>query len=716
MKTIDTLDNRPFRHLITTIGALPTSFIDSMSYYEMLAWLCDYLEKTVIPAVNENAEVLKELQTAFVELKEYVDNYFANLDIQTEIDNKLDEMAESGQLADIIAAYLQLKGVLAFNTVADITDATNLVDGSFVKTYGYLRKGDGVYDIYKVRPVLTTDNIDGYNIVSITADPTLIAERLPQGKKVVVKMIATDDIADYLALTCDKTIILPEGITYTYTSPLFLNSNTTIDLNTSTIQFNISGTECGFFTYKLDDTFTGYNGNANITIKDGKILDGCISMLHNKNVTIENVEFETDNVRHTIQFAGCYNVIIRGCIFNGTLPVNDHGSESINIDPCNYGGQPYAPEDSPMFDMTPNSVVLIDNNTFKVATDPTLRNTNCVGTHGRDASGGLIAENVVISNNDFTTSYTSCINVADWKNVVIENNTCASTARFIIRRGSIDGMTVHNNSANVTISFFSTAGNSYPVTNVQFTSNQINSTEDSTDSSSVIQLIDVQHATVSNNTIKFQNHCFYVADKASWDGDTYDAQYRSSDITYANNTLIKTSVQDSYYNNRIRNCDNVRFIGNKFLHPVGGLENNYEEFLIQATNTGIEVQDNFTDNPTKFINNASIANITSGFRNNNALYEIAPFASGATSRSGTFATSTGNFSKFVLTIGSGTDTQTVELQPFLTISSFKMDARTWKLPLVKSDNTFGYFTFTVNSSDEWTYSGSLALRSLYGKD
>ena len=233
MDTIKTLSSEPFRHFVSTIGNLPTSFTESMSYYELLAWLCNYLEKTVIPAVNNNAEALEELQKAFITLKEYVDNYFANLDIQTEIDNKLDEMAESGQLADIIAAYLQLQGVLAFNTVADITDATNLADGSFVKTYGYLRKGDGVYDIYKVRPVLTSDVIDGYDIVSITAAPTLIAERLPYGGELVIKMIATDNLADYLALNGKKTIILPKGIDYEFDDPLIINSDTTIDLNGS---------------------------------------------------------------------------------------------------------------------------------------------------------------------------------------------------------------------------------------------------------------------------------------------------------------------------------------------------------------------------------------------------------------------------------------------------------------------------------------------------
>lgn len=92
----------PFKRMCVTIGNLPSSFMESMTYYEALCWLYDYFEKTLLPAINTNSEAITELQNAFVTLKEYVDNYFDDLNIQTEIDNKLDEMALDGTLADII--------------------------------------------------------------------------------------------------------------------------------------------------------------------------------------------------------------------------------------------------------------------------------------------------------------------------------------------------------------------------------------------------------------------------------------------------------------------------------------------------------------------------------------------------------------------------------------------------------------------------------------
>ena len=95
----------PLKRICMTIGELPSSYIETMSYYEMLVWFTEFLKNQVIPTVNNNAEAVNELQHMYDELKEYVDNYFDNLDVQEAIDNKLDEMVESGDFATIINNY-----------------------------------------------------------------------------------------------------------------------------------------------------------------------------------------------------------------------------------------------------------------------------------------------------------------------------------------------------------------------------------------------------------------------------------------------------------------------------------------------------------------------------------------------------------------------------------------------------------------------------------
>ena len=170
---------RPFTRMLMTIGQIPTSYLISMTYEEQLLWFCNYLEKTVIPTIDNNAEAVEELQDLFVELKDYVDNYFDNLDVQEEINNKLDEMAEGGQLADIIAQYLGLAGVLAYDTISDMASALNIAEGSICRTLGQTTYNDGKGAFYKVRTITNDDTIDGVNIVALDVSNTLIAEKMP---------------------------------------------------------------------------------------------------------------------------------------------------------------------------------------------------------------------------------------------------------------------------------------------------------------------------------------------------------------------------------------------------------------------------------------------------------------------------------------------------------------------------------------------------------
>lgn len=92
----------PFRHFCMSIGAIPTSYKESLSYYETLLYLIRYLEDTVIPAIDNNAEALEELQGLFIQLKNYVDNYFDTQDFQEMVNTKLDEMVLDGTLENLI--------------------------------------------------------------------------------------------------------------------------------------------------------------------------------------------------------------------------------------------------------------------------------------------------------------------------------------------------------------------------------------------------------------------------------------------------------------------------------------------------------------------------------------------------------------------------------------------------------------------------------------
>lgn len=102
---------RPFKYFSQKV--LPTVFDDSLSYLELLAKMEKYLNDT-IEAVNTDSDAVTELQglyTTFTETvegklaeyKDYMDNYFDNLDVQQEIDAKLDAMVLDGTMSELLA-------------------------------------------------------------------------------------------------------------------------------------------------------------------------------------------------------------------------------------------------------------------------------------------------------------------------------------------------------------------------------------------------------------------------------------------------------------------------------------------------------------------------------------------------------------------------------------------------------------------------------------
>ena len=165
----------PFKFFVLQNFPFIEADFDAITNYQLLCKVVEYLNK-VIDENNRIGEQTENLTNGFNELQDYVNNYFENLDVQEEINNKLDEMAESGQLTDIIAQYLQLAGLLCFNTVNDMKNATNLVNGSFVKTFGFHNIGDKGQNIYKIRNITNTDIVDNITIISINTTSDLVAE------------------------------------------------------------------------------------------------------------------------------------------------------------------------------------------------------------------------------------------------------------------------------------------------------------------------------------------------------------------------------------------------------------------------------------------------------------------------------------------------------------------------------------------------------------
>lgn len=99
----DYKDLQPFRFWCQKV--LPLVYDDSLSYYELLCKTIDYLNKTMEDVGTLEGDVTN-LHKAYEQLQDYVNNYFNTLDVQEEINNKLDAMAKDGTLTNLIKTYI----------------------------------------------------------------------------------------------------------------------------------------------------------------------------------------------------------------------------------------------------------------------------------------------------------------------------------------------------------------------------------------------------------------------------------------------------------------------------------------------------------------------------------------------------------------------------------------------------------------------------------
>lgn len=174
--------------------AIPLAFDESMSYYETLLGLLHYLKNVIIPTVNNNADAVAELQTLYEELRTYVDDYFKGLDVQEEINNKLDEMVEDGTLQEIISSYLNSRAIFGFDNVESMKNSTNLIDGSYAETLGFYNKNDGGGALYKIRTITNDDVVNEMDIISMgDSENNLIAELISNKYNVLCYGVTHDD-------------------------------------------------------------------------------------------------------------------------------------------------------------------------------------------------------------------------------------------------------------------------------------------------------------------------------------------------------------------------------------------------------------------------------------------------------------------------------------------------------------------------------------------
>lgn len=285
------------------------------------------LSKDTITEINtfehDTTETVDEYIAKFVALKDFVDDYFDNLDVQQEINNKLDEMVSDGTLLEIVGQYLTSTALWTFDSVSDMQASTNLINGSFAKTIGFYSKNDGGGAVYKIRNVTNDDVVDGSTIIEIndSADELvaeLIFEPVMNVKQFGVTTVNTTNSKFQIALTkCEgRKLIIPEG-TYRVDSSMNLPDNIEIECYG---KITYSGDIIYLFQHP-DDTTSG-----NISFKGINIekLDNSFNNL-NRFIYVNGGNLKVTNSTFTNYATAIHALHTDNLVCDNNIFVNAHG-------------------------------------------------------------------------------------------------------------------------------------------------------------------------------------------------------------------------------------------------------------------------------------------------------------------------------------------------------------------------------------------------------
>ena len=379
----------------------------------------------------------------FNELKDFVDNYFDNLDVQEEINTKLDEMVQDGTLPEIIADYLNSKAIFGYDNVASMKLATNLINGSYAETLGFYNKNDGGSALYKIRTKTNDDVINEYDLISLY-DNTLVAEFI-ESEIVNIKQVGYNDTmtesvqTSFLNYVCGKytnILIKDEDLTINDTILLISNQNIKLEnssiLNTTTTNskyiFRIVGQE-NVNIIGIDSTLSfnkpetaqqaciGIHNSKNVYCEgltltkaggDGLIVGGNDDTIYSENINVYNLTIDNNRRNGISVVGGIKKLTIKNCRIINTSGVNpqygidlepwqheenrDGSNKNVIIENCIFEGNAGGGIDIIYY----NKGLTIRNNIF---------NSNNLQSALIQAKGAnAYPKNVLITNNEFNNA------------------------------------------------------------------------------------------------------------------------------------------------------------------------------------------------------------------------------------------------------------------------------------------------------------------------
>lgn len=329
------------------------------NFHELnLDWFLDEFNK-LVSQWEAMQKKFDNLQDAFNDLKNYIQDYFKNLDVQEEINKKLDQMREDGTLN--ILLQMHARTVLPSNDISGNTDTKNIQ--KMITEFGYVELFSGIYYINKPIKLKSGNTIIGSGnentIIECSSDFCTLLENSSADKLILKNFRVNDTTGEHIGLNFIGTTTTPyTGIRYSFIENIHVFGFNTcvlirgawctkfnhcrfesnnICINQSGTCNNIEYTECQFYGEENVSTgvkITGDGGAENYGIyfnncdfekhKYGFNLYACVGAYIN-NLYVEKI----DTVIHA---DNCINLVLNGGTLNNVNRVaNVAKSQKISL-------------------------------------------------------------------------------------------------------------------------------------------------------------------------------------------------------------------------------------------------------------------------------------------------------------------------------------------------------------------------------------------------
>lgn len=163
-----------FRRFPKSIGELPTSYRESISYEEQILWLCNFIEKEILPSIELSKETVEEILKSFEDLKAEVETSISNLEISIN-QTKVYSDAQNDLLKDYFEQQFRILD-LRFDNIPDsllVWNPTNGMQNDLNKTlndiYSQTRTGALTASEYDTLD-LTATAYDNYELTATEYD------------------------------------------------------------------------------------------------------------------------------------------------------------------------------------------------------------------------------------------------------------------------------------------------------------------------------------------------------------------------------------------------------------------------------------------------------------------------------------------------------------------------------------------------------------------